>query len=102
MRHCARRTKRRHVNWPALPKKITKIGRNKFILFWKAMHKSLCKQKEKKNRRHKLDLQDSAEIAEIWRQEAPLFSMSKTYLFLIKRGDTSSGESSIFLDKNRV
>jgi hypothetical protein len=65
MRHYARRTKRRHVNWPALPKKITKIGRNKFIFFWKAMHKSLCKQKEKKNRRHKLDLQDSAKIAEI-------------------------------------
>jgi hypothetical protein len=36
------------VNWPALPKKITKIGRNKFSLFWKEMHKSLCKQKEKK------------------------------------------------------
>jgi hypothetical protein len=48
MRHCARRTKRRHVNWPTLPKKLTEIGRNKFILFWKAMHKSLCKQKKKK------------------------------------------------------
>jgi poly-D-alanine transfer protein DltD len=36
MRHCARRTKRRHVNWPTLPKKLTEIGRNKFILFWKA------------------------------------------------------------------
>jgi hypothetical protein len=47
-------------------KKITKIGRNKFSLFWKAMDKNLCKQKEKKkNRRQKLDLQDSAEIAEI-------------------------------------
>jgi hypothetical protein len=40
--------KKRHMNWPTLPKKITKIGRNKFSLFWKAMHKSLCKQKEKK------------------------------------------------------
>jgi len=59
-----KKKKKRHMNWPALPKKITKIGRNKFSLFWKAMHKSLCKQKEK-NRRHKLDLQDSAEIAEI-------------------------------------
>jgi hypothetical protein len=57
-----RKTKKwTHVNWPALPKKTTKIGRNKFSFFWKAMLKSLCKQK--KNKRHKLDLQDSAEIS---------------------------------------
>jgi len=42
------KNKKRHVNWPALPKKTTKIGRNKFSLFWKAMHKSLRKQKERK------------------------------------------------------
>jgi hypothetical protein len=67
--HSARRIKKQKKTRElagSSQKKITKIGRNKFSLFWKAMDKNLCKQKEKKkNRRQKLDLQDSAEIAEI-------------------------------------
>jgi len=49
--HSARRIKKQKKTRElagSSQKKITKIGRNKFSLFWKAMHKSLCKQKEKK------------------------------------------------------
>jgi hypothetical protein len=49
--HSARRIKKQKKTRElagSSQKKITKIGRNKFSLFWKAMDKNLCKQKEKK------------------------------------------------------